>query len=762
MAMSGFDELAQQITTTLQNHGELESASQWGQIYIETKRFLGNENLINSDAIGGLESLGTVAPLNPVAPSQINANSIREFVHECKVPTSHHQDAMLDVARILADPTIKNPQRHFATERLGAGDSSATVFSTLDIVGSGAIDMVNKDAEKASPGLEAFGADMDKIQSDAALNIAVSIMRYHNSLIDRVIPRKSHNSNIVTVKIQDPTVYDLEASHNTDNRIRNGNHEVPMLDLYRDPSPASTQPKRAIPLESNDTKKVKKLLDGNLITGITANLFDLTLYPGRLGTSGINYTDILSEGGRVEYVLVEAKKTDPDTGTEIKELFKVSTAFNARSRYTKSPNNSDSGDTNANMVVDVFFRKGRTKTAQGVESTLLEPFDNTKLNLNVTFNSNLNLKLGNVSGSGSVTAELLPQDNSQSEIPQAQLDELDAMTFSIVSYMPEIYFSEANIRRTTRAVRMNTNSYQFEIPVARTFVVDFALDEQQPEDVLNIVQNMINLGNSDRSLRILESKMEDVHTRLQAEKENREDLHFRDRIEKSYAAGTLSHPTILKHEVDYANPNVDFLAMRQSEHLSDVHALMRENLLNISARLKQMSLFHLNLEPNERVAWKVVTSTKLQNTVMGIRDYWNTLDDTEPRDGSTADGLPKGSTYSFYLPNHDRVDVIATEFNQYVDRMIMLPVRENNPTHITSFATQYDRGSFVANYTPTNNNAAFRRAIVNSREIPHVTNPVGAMIDIKNLDKRLPAIDDIDDVPSYTGQFATIGAGTKN
>lgn len=750
--MSTYDQLAEQIKDTLAQEGNPGDSRIWGHIYSRTKAFMAQENLISSDAVNGLEGLESVTPISRKATEDISVDSIREFVDECKVPTNSRHEAMLSVAKVLTDRQLSNPQQHFSSDR---SNTSTDIMPTVEAVGPGAIDMINRDAALSNPAMEAFGADMDKIQSDAALNISVSIMRFHNSLIDRILPRKSHNSNTVTISVPDPTLYDLTKSHDLDNRTRNkSNHEIPMLDLYTNPNPATTNPKRVVPLPANDTSSRPKLMDGNLRTGLSANLFDLTLSPGRLGSSGINFTDILSEGGRVEYLLVEAKKTEPN-GTVVSELFKVRTAFNARSRYIKSSNNTDSGDTTSVMNVISYLKKGQN-TANGVESTLLSTFDDAKIALDVNFTSQLNLKTGTINGSGTLTADAQPLNDTLNSVPQAQLDALDAITFSIVAYMPEVYFSEENLRQTSRAVRLNRRQYQFEIPVAATYVVDFSLSEQQPEDVLNIIQNIINLGNSDRSLRVLESKMDDVYNRIQHENEFGQELHFRDRIENSYAAGTLSHPTIIRHELDYDDPDSEFLAMRQSEHLSDVHALARETLLNIAARLKQRSLYALNLEPDERVVWKVVTSTLLQNTIMGIRDYWNTLDDTSPRDGTSAEGLPKGSTYSFYLPNHDRIDVIATEFDQYADRMVMIPIRENDPTHVTSFATQYDRGTFVANYTPTNNNAAFRRALVNTREIPHVTNPVGAIIDVKNLEKRLPNVNMIGNIPSYQGEFASL------
>ena len=749
--MSTYDQLAQQIEASLESEGTLEESRLWSEIYTRTNEFLGQENLISSDAVSGLEGLESVSPINRKATEDISVDSIRRFVDDCNVPKESMEEAMKTVAKVLTDRQLSSPQLHFAPARTSG---SGEIMPTVEAVGPKAMDMINKDMQMSNPAMEAYGADMDRIQSDAALNIAVSIMRFHNSLIDRVLPRKSHNSNIVTIKVPDPTIYDLTKSHNTDNAVRNkSGHEIPMLDLYTNPNPATTNPKRVVPLPSNDTGARPVMIQDDLKTGISANLFDLSLSPGRLGTTGINYTDILSEGGRVEYVLVEATRNNG--GTITKETFKVPTGYNARSRYIKSPNNTDSGDTNAAMKIVSYLKKGMD-TTDGTESVILSGLDNTKLVLDINFNSQLNLKTGTVNGTGSITPDAMPLNDSISSVPQPEMDIFDQIDFNIIAYQPEVYYSEENMRQTSRAVRLHMRQYQFEIPVAATYVVDFSLSEEKPEDVLNIIQNMINLGNSDRSLRVLESKMDDVYNRIAYENEFGQDLHFRDRIENSYAAGTLSHPTIIRHTLDYDDTNVDFLSMRQAEQLSDIHALLRETLLNIAARLKQRSLYALNLEPDERVVWKVVTSTLLQNTIVGIRDYWNTLDDTAPRDGTSAEGLPKGSTYSFYLPNHDRVDVVATEFDQYTDRMIMVPIRENDPTHVTSFATQYDRGTFVANYTPTNQSSAFRRAIVNTREIPHVTNPVGAVIDVKNLEARLPKIDEVNTVQSYTGGFATL------
>lgn len=286
------------------------------------------------------------------------------------------------------------------------------------------------------------------------------------------------------------------------------------------------------------------------------------------------------------------------------------------------------------------------------------------------------------------------------------------------------------MRKTTAAVRMNWKELEFLIPPGRNYIVDYSLMGQElGADVTATTSEVINLGNSWRSVNIIANTITGVYNRLQVEGQNPVQDYYTS-VAADYAAGTLSKPHCITWQIDVSQASV----MRESERLADLHNYVTSRLLALLADGHNRSMYTENFEPGERARYKVITSGPICEILFGITNYWNALDD------KTA--VAEGSSYSLKLPNGTQLDVIKSHFTFFNDKMLVFPVRDAKPDDVTSFATILDRGTFVGQYTPVANGAANKRVVANSREIVFPTNPLGYIIEVAGLDTELAVMTD--------------------
>jgi hypothetical protein len=388
---------------------------------------------------------------------------------------------------------------------------------------------------------------------------------------------------------------------------------------------------------------------------------------------------------------------------------------------------NDSGDRAATVRYKQSLTAGSLKS-NGQASTIFSTYAGVNASLDVTFTADLNIKTSYVNGSGSISASLttaLPGG-----VPAGVNTAFSLLTFQVIGWTPYLFFSEENMRKTTGAVRMNWKELEFLIPVGRNFIVDYSLMGQEVgEDVTNVVSEVINVGNSARSVTIMTEVLSTVNARLQYELASGDNDYYNSTAQ-DYAAGTLSLPHVWVGQIDVSHAAV----MRESERLSDLHSYVTSRLLALIADAHNKSMYCENFEPGERARYKVVTSGPIAEILFGIDQYWNTLDDKV--------SVAKDSNYSLKLPNGTQLDIIKSNFEVFANTMIVVPVRDAKPDDVTSFGVVLDRGTFVGQYTPVQNGAANKRIVANSREILFPTNPLGFLITVLGLQTELSILTD--------------------
>lgn len=745
--MSSFEKICGDIRTHLQETAAPSAAMMTAdQIFRKTVDFIHDENYTNAPSSASLENLAETPRLSGgVDFSDTNAlESIINFVNgaipetefsmESGVGSRAHvvETVAKNVARILSGDTLS------AAEQVGEGRVDPENKDLGALVGGSAWSEVYMDAQRSIATMESFGAGLDNINNDVRINVALSIMRAFKSLPDRMIARVADPDAIVKINVPEHEVYDLSKSRAATASERYGNHRHPLINMFRNPDPIDTTPKRVKLTKGTDDDL---LADDYVKPDTKVNLFDKTHSSTAVGYDHRSYTDILSEGGKVLNLTVSLTNSGGDsaTGNDVTESFIVPVGFLRGARYVQYPNASSSTKRTALVeATNVFTIRDATMTSAAAVNkvTGTTNMEGTfGIRISVNFTSELDLQTGDLHFSGSVTAKV--EDDEGNAPTSSDTNAFAVHTgltthtgqVSITGYETEIYFSEENVRKASTAVRQRAIPFQFEIPVGKTFVVDVSLQQPEPSEVLDVISTVNDLGNTSRALGIMESTLNDVQARVGYEGPG--NVPPAERISRDFPGGSLVLPYVVDETVDFATSNLKL--MRESEISSDVHSKMTRTLLGVVAEVLSRSLYHTNLAGGEMVAFKLVAHNDVVNTVFAIPQYHEELQDA-PEGGR----MQRNSSYSIRLHNNARVDVYGVDFDSWKDKAIMFPVRDAKPADITSFATTRDRGTFVGAYTNSDGGQASKRFVVSSREITFPQSPAGATLEISNIDDAYP------------------------
>ena len=688
-------------------------------VFHKTHEFIATSNVTFDNPDLGLESLQSIPKLiaNKSESFALEYDKLQDFVKGCNVPVELQDDCAVEVARILQGGVSS------AHLFLDKGRDNAKPIPLRQLYGPRSVGMMEVQANQA---MESFGEYSDKVTSDSRLAVASTVLRAHRSLIDRVLPRRPTEDPVVLIKIPSPEAYNLSLSQNLKASVRYQADKQPLIALYRDPSLVNTTPQVINPLKSNDSTTSPVLLqDGVILPQKVANLFDLTLSTNTVGYNAVDWTDLVSEGGSIGYILLQASSTV--AGVTTTEVFKIDTQYMRSAAFVTQTNVRDSGDRAANLRV-VWTLNSASLQANGAATAIFGAFTNVNEMVDISFNADLNIKNSYVNGSGSWSTWL--QTELPGGVPNAIQTAANEITFTIIGWSPYLFFSEENMRKTTGAVRMNFREIEFLIPVGRNFIVDYSLMNQEvSEEVTSVVSEVISIGNSARSVTILDDTLNSVFSRLNYEANN-PNVDWYTSVAQDFAAGTLSLPHVVVGSLNISGAQV----MRESERLSDVHSYITSRLLAYIADGHNKSMYTEQFEAGERARYKIVTSGPIAEILFGIDQYWNTLDDKE--------AVAKESYYSLKLPNGTRLDIIKSNFEYYANRMMVIPVRDAKPDDITSFGVILDRGTFTGQYTPVSNGAANKRIVANSREILFPTNPLGYLFTVVGIQAQLQVLTD--------------------
>ena len=699
--------------------------------------------------IGAVSSSGTLSTESLAAVSQtegawnwvkqrdlnsISQSDVMTMLKNAGVPKHKMVPLTREVGQILSSNTLRNDA--ISSEHAAFSNTSGTeAVSLSQLTGTRAYRFFN-----GAMSNESFGNSINTVQADTRLSVLVTVLQAFTSTIDRLFFRVTNESNLVTVKIESAVTFDLaevDSAPTAANPTRNNSSlYTPIIGLHANPDKVNSAPQKVMDnLNPDNDTGATKVLDETSLPGryalaansVELNLFALVRDEARVGYQSSNHTDMIAEGGKVGSVVLSA--TGPD-GTV--ETFEAVTLWRPDAAYIPMPNNDDSGDSMASLARVPLVIAPTTSQSTGAASVLFAGLNTASIQLLFGLNSRLSLKYGTGNTAGSVSASVIPAAGYNVTSAAADIEtwttNLSKYKFAVKSYVPALEFNEENLRKTTLGVRTNTLQKQFEIPQSRFVTSDIACDQEREVESIKAMQTVLSIGNSDRSMKIIQSRLQDMAAFVKAAAENPSIYSQINPTSLSFAA-TRCRPYALDYTLDFEDPNNLVSNMRETEKLSDKHAKVKQILLNTLSNITAESLLLVNYAAGETPVFKILAHSVDADLLLGVPEYHEILANQE------RVGTANGSDYSFYLDNGFRVDIIKTYFEDWRGLMAVVPVREQDPTDIVSFATNQTRGAFAGTIPGVSiNGATAYRAVATDRVISMVTNPTGALIRLKNVD----------------------------
>lgn len=690
-----------------------------GQTYGNVKAFLQDQNLVSPHDMAGLESFGhSIRNFNQaIALADIGVESIIDLCRNCGISDKYLKAATESVA--LCINNYSSPYgvaQHFDEGSPASAHGNFEVAKLSNIHSTGLVSNLTTASAQA---LESFGKDMTNVISDAKSAITVAILRYHRSIIHRLIPNIPTDQNMVMFKVDHMEVYDVTKSRNESAAVRyEDRHRIPFIDLYRNPNPANTKLKPIILLTDNDAPAPgNKLLAENIIKiGETVNMFDLALDAGKIGYQHVDYTDIVADNVRVKRLIVSV--TDGSTT----ELIPLNVYDSLGSRMMMSANNRDSSE-RVCATSDITALTNASQTIGGSGSLLLAGLSTDgviRLKYNMSGQIHLRSSETFVHGSSSATLKTI----SDNPPIAADVTLFEGLTITLVGYEMHAEFSEENIRKSTKAMQILTKQVGVEIQASTNFLVQYSLTQTRPESVVDGLTKLMAIGIDDRGVGTILDCMTNVYDRLNSEAALIND-NYVHKIGQDFVAGQRVNPYIF---IDTLTIPVDLNSMRSGEKWGDLRGLTEEFLLNTMSRMMQFSFYNQELGQGEKPVFNVLTSGPIKSSLLSVPHYHNHLGD------SAADKVDDGAVeYRRTLPDGTVLNIITSTFEYLSDRMIIVPVRPNAPQDTLNFARNAERGSFIASCQPTSGEAIMNMLVANSREMVICQNPVGAIISINGL-----------------------------
>ncbi|MBO7714350.1 MAG: hypothetical protein J6S85_12315 [Methanobrevibacter sp.] len=607
------------------------------------------------------------------------------------------------------------------------------------------------DNKSLARAFEAFGQNINEIPIDNRLTLTLTIARAKTSYMERAFATVSQPTNHVVIRVPWAEVYTLNNSNNPNPQVRS---QAPMLlnTLFLNPTSVNTQPQLVTPLLANDNGTPKALAasvysdqvtDTTYInTGVTTNLFTLTNNQARMGYQDVNFSDIIADGGYVDTVLVKVTST-PSSGSPTSEIFEVPVSTDSSTTFTRGTNSDNSMVQTVQFTFFTIFSASTQVLSAGnqVATTIGSVFTQSKARIRLTLSAQMDTNIGTYTCTGVAEATQVPAmttTNSTQGIPAEEATAYGQLTFEVVAFKNHLMFDEENLRKTNLAVRSRNAQVTFVIPQGRTLIVDYALQQKDDPDTLQMISTTITLGNDARNFIVSTNKQDNVYSQLNNLEQNPE-LTGETIPQKLSIVAPVILPAIQNITIDMSEATIS--NMRESEKPTDMMTHFQNAIMPVLQEIVGKSLYSTVLEPGEQIVFKAIANITVIHRIFGIRQYHEIL--TYPGTHLT------GADLSFGLPNNLRVDAIGTYMTTINGKeicgpnqslMYFFPVRERDPAHWSSFGTIQNSGTYNATFAHQHNGAVQRRLIHNSREIMFPTNPMGLIATITGLNTYLGSV----------------------
>lgn len=717
-----------------------------GEVYNKVVDFLNNNSIYGSEMMNNVFCVdtNTMYQMLPSANHEpvFSKDELRALCADCGIPADQQAVTMAAIYRAIDSYTNRTSVTDHWTSATEGLLNGANVTPMSDIYPTAALgDMITGNA---LPGKEAFGATVDTVIPDLRMALTVILIKPHKGVMSRLIQRRTLAGAVITYVITRNELYDLQKSQDKMSFTRNEyGHRHNLLELYRRPDPTDMSLTRIMPLKVNDTEEITGdpegvLVDDNIIKfNKELNLFDLVLDETKEYRKRFNYTDLVSEGVAVDaiYVTINGEK------------YRLAVNADARARLMHLQTSEQfSGDRETNLLIKARFNQNSKKE----DGTLTQIFTNDPLVedfvLTIEAYVYCDLQTANVRSSASFRLGAVsnrakdPVTGKPAEVSQAMKDALGVLKVTIDGFELDARFSEENLRQIDRAARSLTYVTSYEMPQGKTIIVDFSMQQSMPEQVLNVAQELQSIGIDHRNIQMFLKTMRHVHDECIVERNDElYNAHSNGKsIHRNYVSGQQVNPEIFMGVIDLGQVK----SIRDSDTPGDIRQYVDGYMTKALSLVHYRSQYLTQLDSNKVPHYKVLTSSFILENLLAVPHIHEHL---MPQ-GMNAEDMYKEKKigapieYSRTLMSGVKLDIITSSFYYLQDKIIVIPFVEGDPSNVLNFAHNWDLGQFVANYTPVDNNQVNRRVFMNTREWPIITCPVGAIIEVKNLDVKLPDV----------------------
>lgn len=694
-------------------------------IWSATMDFLQDTDMLSAQQIGdrkvsgtghGYESLDSSYQLNRVGSTAIDNLLDSAFGSRFTMTPEMKREVSESIGQVLARSKCGSNGGHIALH-YASNNFAKSNFGDMYTPG------VNSDFASLTtvPGEEAFGANMDRLLSDARMNIAVALLRFHKSALNRIAHRRPRATIQVEYEIPYAQFYSLEKSQNDDAKIRNGReHKTIILDLYRNPVPVSQKLTPIVPLKANDTEGVL-VRNGVIAPEKSANLMSLALDANRSKHAHTDMTDLVSDAVTMNHVYITLTN---GTDTEVIALDTGAT------RLLALAENRDASDRAGTFNRYIKLYKGY-KTTAGADSTILSTLDQDDcIVINVSFHVTCRLKTADVKGFGTVALTAHGSKGTTPVKATALLTGANSVKASIEGYSINAFFSEENLRKSNIMFRTDKYTRAYEIPCGTNYMIDYAMGQQLEEFAMSMVTEGMSIGMDDRAIELFEDNARIVYDRIKSEEHD--DSHLPDNLERinfEYVSGTRVNPWVYQDVIDLSKVE----SIRDSDFMSDVRQYVDTRLTRILSLNHMNTLYPQQLEPGEKVTYKVIASRIVIENLFNPPHIHNNIAQIE--DKGEADG--QVIEFARELTSGVVLHCISLPWDRMRDKILIMPFRPNFPDSELNYCHNWDYGTFLAHYTPQQNQGVNKRIYMNAREIPVITNPSLTTITVANFDETI-------------------------
>lgn len=670
-----------------------------------TEDFLVDNNLVAGDI--SMQDAPVVANENYGASNlgtTLGMENIETFVRSCGIPEEHVATAM-ETAGILL-------YKHLNSNNASGAWRSQSQKSSLDNTNMKAQDLnvifpeniVSELDSWAAPSAESFGVNMDSALPDMKVALTVAMMRFHTSLTNRIMPTRPTPSPTVQYLKENIEVIDLSDTSAVAKKV---------VDLYADASLVSNKLTRIVPLAANDDDSV--LVGDDVIKfAKKANLLELSIDSTKPGYTKINSTDTVADGASMSKVYVTL-----NDGTNT-EQFLIELPPNT-ARFTRPSNARDA----AIRTTDINYTAlllSTTKTSAGATSDVLSTLEAGEgIAVSLVIKASLNLKTGVVDalGSISITAHNTVSGQDASAAAELIVTQVNATALTADGYSMDAKHSEENLRKSNIQVKSQRQPFAFDIPTGRNYIYDYAIGQRNGDTNAAMLTKIISIGQDHKVLDLVTSTIDGIYNMVQANGSN----PLEDGIDAGtdYVAGAKIRAYAYQDTLDLSS----ITTVSDSDRSGDIKQHVLTVLNAVCVKLCEESFITQQLPAGAKTTFKLITSGKLLGNLLGIPHTHNHLNDS----GARSNG---GVEYRIVLPSGIVLEVATTTFNSIEDKIILIPFIPNSPSSVLNFAHNWDYGTMVGNFT-SSGDGNFNRLFANSRELPIVTDPIGAIIDVTNM-----------------------------